>query len=289
MHGFEDMADDLPFTVGAPIAKFDPAVHAAPRVIQTQAAAYTEPCSKCNGRGKFVSYSGRVVGDCFVCGGAGTKTFKTAPAVRERAAERRAERADAALQDAARARDEYVAQHEAEFASLRAGAARGNDFCQSLLDAFAKWGKLTDGQLAAVRRGIERDAERAAARAAERTADAAKPSNSVPNLFAVMQKHAHFHAAPLKLSRKNQDSLVWVLWNDSVVGKIENAQVSLFRAAGESRPAIEAMIAEFEVNPLVAARKYGKLSGRCCSCNRDLTNPESIEAGIGPICAEKFQ
>jgi hypothetical protein len=28
-------------------------------------------CVKCNGRGKFVSYSGRVVGDCFTCNGTG--------------------------------------------------------------------------------------------------------------------------------------------------------------------------------------------------------------------------
>ena len=27
--------------------------------------------------------------------------------------------------------------------------------------------------------------------------------------------------------------------------------------------------------------------GRCCVCNRRLTNPESIETGIGPVCAGK--
>lgn len=29
------------------------------------------------------------------------------------------------------------------------------------------------------------------------------------------------------------------------------------------------------------------LEGRCCRCNKKLTTPESIEAGIGPICAGK--
>lgn len=28
-------------------------------------------------------------------------------------------------------------------------------------------------------------------------------------------------------------------------------------------------------------------AGRCCVCGRKLTTPESIEAGIGPICAAK--
>lgn len=41
--------------------------------------------------------------------------------------------------------------------------------------------------------------------------------------------------------------------------------------------------------PLQTAMKYGKLAGRCCSCGRELTNDGSIEAGIGPICAGKFQ
>lgn len=36
------------------------------------------------------------------------------------------------------------------------------------------------------------------------------------------------------------------------------------------------------------AQAIGKLWGFCCICGRMLTNPESIENGIGPICAEKF-
>lgn len=36
------------------------------------------------------------------------------------------------------------------------------------------------------------------------------------------------------------------------------------------------------------AAKYGKLYGVCCICGRVLTNEESIEAGIGPICAGRI-
>lgn len=111
----------------------------------------------------------------------------------------------------------------------------------------------------------------------------------VPKLFGVMQKHAHFHAAPLKLSRKNQDTLVWIMFGGVCVGKIEDARVSLFaRRLGADEPKVVALLAEFEADPLEAAKKYGKLSGRCCSCGRDLTDPASIEAGIGPVCAQRF-
>ena len=41
-------------------------------------------------------------------------------------------------------------------------------------------------------------------------------------------------------------------------------------------------------DPLNAAIKYGKVSGECSCCGRELTDPRSIERGIGPICATKF-
>jgi hypothetical protein len=41
-------------------------------------------------------------------------------------------------------------------------------------------------------------------------------------------------------------------------------------------------------DPLNAAIRYGKVSGECSCCGRELTDPKSIEAGIGPICATKF-
>lgn len=36
------------------------------------------------------------------------------------------------------------------------------------------------------------------------------------------------------------------------------------------------------------AKNFGHRTGRCCCCGRTLTNPVSIENGIGPICAERY-
>lgn len=36
------------------------------------------------------------------------------------------------------------------------------------------------------------------------------------------------------------------------------------------------------------AKAYGMETGTCMMCARTLTNPDSIKAGIGPICASKF-
>ena len=39
--------------------------------------------------------------------------------------------------------------------------------------------------------------------------------------------------------------------------------------------------------PEAAAKRYGHELGKCAICSRTLTNPDSIERGIGPVCAGK--
>jgi hypothetical protein len=52
--------------------------------------------------------------------------------------------------------------------------------------------------------------------------------------------------------------------------------------------AIRDLIARGRKMTLEEAKFYGRLYGTCCRCGRTLTDEGSIEAGIGPICAEKF-
>lgn len=40
--------------------------------------------------------------------------------------------------------------------------------------------------------------------------------------------------------------------------------------------------------PLEEAQKFGRMTGTCCVCARRLDVPESVEAGIGPVCAKRF-
>lgn len=35
---------------------------------------------------------------------------------------------------------------------------------------------------------------------------------------------------------------------------------------------------------LEQAREFGVLTGNCCVCGRELTDPQSVERGIGPVC-----
>ena len=42
------------------------------------------------------------------------------------------------------------------------------------------------------------------------------------------------------------------------------------------------------LSPHAAAKAYGQKTGECACCGRELTNAESIELGIGPICRDRF-
>jgi hypothetical protein len=172
------------------------------------------------------------------------------------------------------------------FAQRTDDFARGKDAtCLDISAKVVRFGSFaSDRQREFARKLVEWSQPR------ERKAPAAPAGLELPKLFAIMQKHAHFYAGQLKLSRRNQDTLCWVMWQGLCVGKIENGTAVLFgkRLSDGDRATVEKMLTDFDREPLETAKRYGKLSGVCCSCGRDLTDPVSIAAGIGPICARKF-
>ena len=48
------------------------------------------------------------------------------------------------------------------------------------------------------------------------------------------------------------------------------------------------LIQEVCKSPLESAIAYGRRTGNCAVCSRDLTRHDSIDRGIGPICAERL-
>jgi hypothetical protein len=50
----------------------------------------------------------------------------------------------------------------------------------------------------------------------------------------------------------------------------------------------QAILAEIASDPKAALALYGHGIGRCGICHRTLTRAESIEAGIGPVCAGRL-
>ena len=62
----------------------------------------------------------------------------------------------------------------------------------------------------------------------------------------------------------------------------------MFHAVMTCSAATKTHIIEAAADPHKAAKAYGLKVGECSCCGRELTNKESIELGIGPICRDKF-
>lgn len=65
------------------------------------------------------------------------------------------------------------------------------------------------------------------------------------------------------------------------------------RVIGPEKARVSRTVADIALSligrdPKAAALRYGHEIGRCSICNKRLTNKASRDAGIGPICAEKF-
>lgn len=54
------------------------------------------------------------------------------------------------------------------------------------------------------------------------------------------------------------------------------------------KPQAEQVLAKIAESPLDALVAYGRETGVCGACGRRLTDPESVAAGIGPVCAAKI-
>lgn len=310
--GHDDLNDDLDDVFGGPIAPRTPeeieqsaafarAAFSRP-VHESRAAAaghrYEERCPSCRGSGRFVSYSGRTVGDCFKCKGTGKLTFKTSPDERAKAADARERAADRKARELSEQVEIFTVEHADDFAWMTAKAG-SFDFATSMLEALNKYGRLTERQLATVIRLRLADAERQAARKVEAEQRAANApvvdAGRIEQAFATAQgngvKRPRMTLDGFKISLapatgRNAGALYVVRKaDDQYLGKIMDGRFSRVR---ECDAATEAHVVRIINDPKGEAIAYGQRTGNCCICNRELTNHASIDAGIGPICAERF-
>jgi hypothetical protein len=259
---------------------------------------YTETCPKCRGTGRFVGYSGRSLGQCFACKGAGRHSFKTSPEHRAAQATQRVARKDRQETDAL---ETFKAEHPAIHAWIEERHLRFG-FAADMRAAILRFGSLTEGKLAACQRMVDQDAAKAADRAERIQAAPEADTAGVDRLKAAFDKAIAASRAkgrglkmpritignvvisPAKETSKNPGAL-YAYDGGEYIGKIAGGR---FFAARECRPEQEKRVLAFIADPKAAAEAYGIETGVCCICNATLTNKISIERGIGPICAENF-
>jgi hypothetical protein len=257
---------------------------------------FREQCGKCGGSGRWTGY-GDCTGDrrCTLCDGVGHKVFKNSredrAAAREKAAARKASQA---LADAALNWSRFHVEHPAVAAWIVEAAATGFEFAISLRAAVEKWSGLTPGQMKA--------AEKCAKAAAERKISRENAALTAPTVDVAKLEQAFTAAktsglkwpkmnlgrivvSPAGANSRNPGALYVKSKDDGYLGKVQGGQFFASRdCSDDQREAVVKLLAD----PQGYAEAHGKLTGNCCICSRDLTDPVSVARGIGPVCASRF-
>ncbi len=248
-------------------------------------------CQKCSGTG--MTRWGR----CFQCQGKGKRTMRSV----------------AASKGAATARENLArklaeTQATPEFAYVQKRAGKGSTFYASIYEKVETYGTFSERVLELIHADMAKDATFHEQNRANLNAEKAAKSGAV-DLSAV---HALFSKAtskglkkPIfrgeKVTVKQAKKYEGVLYvtdtaTDTYLGKITNGKFEARReATAETLPELRMICEDPEKALFAYSRSTAQYdaSGRiisvgCGICGKSMTDPESIERGIGPICAGKW-
>jgi len=171
-----------------------------------------------------------------------------------------------------------------------AAVSSWNGFAKSLCEQIDRTGKLSDKQIAAVDKMFAKLDTNSTERAAK---SGEVDMGAIEALFATAKasglKRLAFVADGLRISPAPETGrnagAFYVKQDDEYQGKIVGGRfVAAAAADAETLP----KLSEIAADPAGMARLYGKRTGTCCCCGKTLTDPVSIENGIGPVCATRW-
>lgn len=210
--------------------------------------------------------------------------------------------------------ESFITAHPAVWAWLKESAPTF-DFAASLRGAVLRYGALTPKQLAAAQKCAAKSAAKKAEAApaidgdlaeifgiefdspSAPVAPAPKPTLQTDKLTAAFNaakaqglkrpvlRFEEFQASLAPDTGRNPGA-IYIKANGEYAGKItKDGEFAPSRdCPADLRSTIEATIND----PVAAAVAYGRRTGSCSCCGRELTDRDSVARGIGPICAEKF-
>lgn len=165
--------------------------------------------------------------------------------------------------------------------------ASTNDFAFSLDKQLLRTGTLSEKQVAAVTGILSRQS--AATAVAVEVGSVAKMQEAFASAIESGLKRPKMRLSGfvLKLAPATgrNKGAIYVTSSDEYLGKIADG---VFTPARDCDAAKQAEIVALCADPLAAAVAYGQQTGQCACCGRELTDPESISRGIGPICQERY-
>jgi hypothetical protein len=265
----------------------------------TKAAAQTFKCMSCLGSGMYRGLRTRQEETkCFACNGKGhhNKPHFEALKAKKDAKQKRQINRMARSQDV---KDLLEEQTPGLFRFM----AENQDWCGIYADMIAQLhdGKpMTERQHAACEGIMAKTLMRRAEKTAEKKAEAEARSTEVD----LAPIHAMFDKArdaglkklcyragglvlkPAKAHSANAGGIyVTDKTTDAYLGKVMGNK---FMATRECTEVQKQTLAAIAADPVGEAAAYGKETGNCSCCGRTLTDPVSIERGIGPICESKW-
>lgn len=165
-----------------------------------------------------------------------------------------------------------------------------SDFAQSLLSQYGRNGRLSERQYDAAERMLAKVKASDARRAAPKVeVDVSRIETLLFTARMSHLKHPKFRAEGLTFSLAGANSknagAVYVKHGEEYVGKVMDGK---FHPVSATPAGTAEAIVRVAQDPRGAAVAYGRMTGNCACCGRELTDPKSVELGIGPICAEKW-
>lgn len=254
----------------------------------TNKAKVEVPCTArgCRG-GSFISYTGRIVGPCFYCKGTGkilrAANYEANKKARDERKARQAAEEQAQYEADCQRRIDAFKTKQPEIAGWLAAHRTESQFAASLCEAVARFGNLSVGQEAAVRKILERDAEVKNAIATHGELDV----SNLKGYYAVPDGETRLKVL---VSHPGQQSR----WHGYTFVS-DGAAYGQRRTYGKQSPGgkyqgeIQNQLRAILADPKAAQIAYGKLTGVCGVCGRKLEDEASVAAGIGPICAGKTE
>lgn len=162
-----------------------------------------------------------------------------------------------------------------------------SDFAQSLKDHVRRIGSLTPNMLDAVRSSVKR--------ASEQSEIDSISFNRVIELFNTAKeklKKPRIRIGGMMLSLAPAHGVnaghIYLKSGDTYLGKITPQGRLLATRALLRDDEIKGNLKGLNEDPLAQAVAYGRETGACACCGRELTDKKSVEMGIGPICAIKW-
>jgi hypothetical protein len=140
----------------------------------------------------------------------------------------------------------------------------GNEFYRSLFEQFERRGSLSEKQILAVLRGIERDRERASAPTSEPVTEAGMYKNE-RGVYRVKEGNTgNLYAKKFyPEGRTKSERFIY-------------ERGAIFSLSPEHRMTVAEVV------------EIGAEFGMCCVCGRELTDAKSVERGIGPVCIKRI-